>query len=78
MKTLYENAETVIIINGVLSTPYKVKCGVRQEDPLFCLIFDLTIESLACMICKSNIKGFEIDGAKDRLVTTLFTDNTTV
>jgi len=78
VKTLYENAETVIIINGVLSAPYKVKRGVRQGDPLSCLIFDLAIESLACMIRKSNIKGFEIDGAKDRLVTTLFADDTTV
>lgn len=50
LKTLYENRETMIIINGVISKPYRVTHGVRQGDPLFCLIFNLAIESLALML----------------------------
>lgn len=37
IKALYENAETSVIINGVVSTPFRVIRGVRQGDPLSCL-----------------------------------------
>ena len=78
VKTLYQNGETVIIINGVISKPYKVTRGVRQGDPLSCLIFNLAIESLASMLRSSRLKGLQIPGDTERLITTLFADDTTV
>jgi hypothetical protein len=78
IKALYENGETVIIINGVISRPYKVTRGVRQGDPLSCLIFNLAIESLASMLRDSNLNGLQIPGDRERLITTLFADDTTV
>ena len=78
IKTLYENGETVIIINRVISKPYKITRGVRQGDPLSCLIFNLAIQSLASMLQESNLSGFSINGEVDRLITTLFADDTTV
>ncbi|PPQ81141.1 hypothetical protein CVT26_011105, partial [Gymnopilus dilepis] len=78
VKSLYENGETVIILNGVISSPYKITRGVRQGDPLSCLIFNLAIESLASMVRNSNLKGFKINGDIERLVVTLFADDTTI
>ena len=78
IKTLYENGEMVVVINGVISKPYRVTRGVRQGDPLSCLIFNLAIESLASMLRNSTLKGFTIKGEIDRLITTLFADDTTV
>ena len=78
IRALYTNAETVIIINGVISSAYHVTRGVWQGDPLSCLIFNLAIESLASMLRNSTLKGFKIKCNTDRLITTLFADDTTV
>ena len=44
IKSLYQNAKTKVMINGHLSSPFKVTKGVRQDDPMSCLLFDLAIE----------------------------------
>jgi hypothetical protein len=78
VKSLYENAETAIMINGVISSPFKVSRGVRQGDPLSCLLFNIAIEPLANMIRQSDLKGFSVPGVNQRLITKLFADDTTV
>jgi len=78
VRSLYESAETVIIINGIISEPFKVSRGVRQGDPLSCLLFNLAIEPLANSLRKSNLNGYQIPGSNDNLKTTLFADDTTV
>ena len=65
-------------VNGVESEPFKVIRGVRQGDPLSCLLFILAIEPLACMLRGSDLKGYTIPGVTERLITTLFADDTTV
>ena len=53
--------------------------GVRQGDPLSCLLFDLAIEPLTCMLRSSpNLKGFTIPGVPQRVVVNLYADDTTV
>jgi hypothetical protein len=52
--------------------------GVRQGDPLSCLLFNLAIEPLANLLRKSDLYGYPIPGSNDRLITTLFADDTTV
>ena len=78
VQALYQDAETVVILNGVLSLPYKVVRGVRQGDPLSCLLFNLAIESLASMLQASQLRGFTIPGKADKLIAKLFADDTTV
>ena len=79
VKSLYANAHTQVAINGVMSTPFQVTRGVRQGDPLSCLLFDLAIEPLACMMRNSeNLIGLTIPGVQGRLIVNLFADDTTV
>ncbi|KAE9386638.1 hypothetical protein BT96DRAFT_838950 [Gymnopus androsaceus JB14] len=44
-----------------------------------CLLFDLAIEPLAASIWKSELRGFsDIPGVEEKLITSLFADDTTV
>lgn len=78
IRTLYGNAESRVMINGVFSKPFKITRGVRQGDPLSCLLFDIAIEPLACMLRQSNLKGFNITGLTERIIAMFFADDTTV
>jgi ribonuclease HI/exonuclease III len=78
VQALYSDAKTSVMINGILSEPYHVIRGVRQGDALSCGLFDLAIEPLAEMLRQSNLEGFQIPGTRERLIATLFADDTTV
>jgi hypothetical protein len=79
VKALYSDAFTVVILNSEKSRhPFTVKRGVRQGDPLSCLLFDLAIEPLAESLRQSNLKGFKISGKDEKLIATLFADDTMV
>ena len=77
VKALYSFAYTRVTINSVLSEPFQVTRGVRQGDPLSCLLFDLAIEPLACLIRNNpHIRGINIPGLIEKLVIKLFADDT--
>ncbi|TFY57613.1 hypothetical protein EVJ58_g6920 [Rhodofomes roseus] len=76
VKNLYSNAQTTVIVNGERSHFFTVTRGVRQGDPLSCLLFDLAIEPLAIALRRSEIAGFHIPGTAERLVASLFADDT--
>lgn len=78
VKTLYKDAETSVMINGEISTKFNVTRGVRQGDPLSCLLFDIAIEPLAEMLRKSDLTGFKTKEMAHRIVVTMFADDTTV
>ena len=79
VRNLYYNAHTQVAINGMLSKPYKVKRGVRQGDPLSCLLFNIAIEPLACDIRNDqNIKGIKIPGLEHTIKIKLFADDTNI
>ncbi len=78
IQSLYKYAKTSVMINGILSKPYQIYRGVRQGDPLSCLLFDLAIEPLSAMIRKSDIEGFNIPRCNEVLKAVLFADDTTV
>ncbi len=80
VKSLYRGATTQVAINGHISSKFEVYRGVRQGDPLLCLVFDLAIELLAIALRKSNLRGLKVesDGEVHSLLATLFADDTTV
>ncbi|PPQ77059.1 hypothetical protein CVT24_009763 [Panaeolus cyanescens] len=77
VKNLYNHATTTVIINGVLSKSFQVTRGVRQGDPLSCLLFNIAIESLAETLRDSPLKGIRV-GDNERIIASLFADDTTV
>ena len=78
VKHLYTDAKSVVIVNGETSEAFTVIRGVRQGDPMSCLLFNLAIEPLACALRKSDLEGFELTGLRERLIAMLFADDTTV
>lgn len=79
IRALYSDAHTYVMVNGEKSEhPFKVTRGVRQGDPLSCLLFDLAIEPLAEALRKSNLHGIKIQGKDEPLIATLFADDTMV
>ncbi len=78
IKSLYANAKTSVMVNGILSKAYQIYRGVRQGDPLSCLLFDLAIEPLSAMIRQSDLEGFSIPRCDEVLKAVLFADDTTV
>jgi len=78
IKALYRDAPTSVIINGMISEPFLVTRGVRQGDPMSCILFDLGIEPLAANIRASNIKGIDVPNLDEKVKVSLFADDTTV
>ncbi|KAL7277489.1 hypothetical protein ACG7TL_008410 [Trametes sanguinea] len=78
VQNLYEKAKTSVTINGLTSKPYAIYRGVRQGDPLSCLLFDIAIEPLSIMLRGSEIKGLAVPGMAQKIRATLFADDTTV
>ena len=79
IKSLYDGAETKVMINGELSEAFTICRGVRQGDALSCLLFDIAIEPLAENIRKSQeITGIQIPGRRGYLKVKMFADDTTV
>ncbi|PPQ81543.1 hypothetical protein CVT24_000305, partial [Panaeolus cyanescens] len=77
VQNLYHNAYTSVIINGVLSKKFRVTRGVRQGDPLSCLLFNLAIESLAENLRCAPLEGITMNN-HDKIIASLFADDTTV
>jgi ribonuclease HI/exonuclease III len=78
VKELYKCTETIIMVNGVLPKPIKVERGVRQGDPMSCLLYNFSIEPLAILLRKSELKGIEVPGLREKILVTLFADDTLV
>ena len=77
--SLYKNTETAVIINGVISSPFNVIRGVRQGDPLSCLLFNLAVEPLACLLCNSQeLRGYNIPSVAQKIIVSLYADDTTI
>src|SRR6266404_4171167 len=77
VRALYQEAHTKVAINGTFSEPFQVTRGVRQGDPLLCLLFDIAIEPLACRLRNTRaIQGLSIPGLENSLRLTLFANNT--
>ncbi|KAJ3480915.1 hypothetical protein NLI96_g8028 [Meripilus lineatus] len=78
IRNLYENAKSVVIINGVKSEPFDITRGVRQGDAMSCPLSIMAIKPLVEALRVSNLKGIEIPGVIEKIITTLFADDTTV
>lgn len=79
LRSLYTEAKTRIIINGILSKPMVIQRGTRQGDPVSTFTFDLVIEPLAYMVRNlENLNSFQIPNIPENVLINLFVDDTTV
>jgi len=78
IKTLYEQANTAVIVNGVIPKGIEVKRGVRQGDPMSCLLYNIAIEPLACAIRNSKLKGYKIKNTPIKVLISMFADDTLI
>lgn len=79
IKELYKNAKTTILINGTKAQPFDVNRGVRQGDPMSCLLYNLAIEPLAIALRNSELKGIPLPGNElVRIIVKLFADDTLI
>jgi hypothetical protein len=79
IKTLYTDTQTHIMVNGFIPEPIKVNRGVRQGDPMACLLYNLAIEPLAAAIRNSTkLKGIQIPEHNEPTKVSLFADDTLV
>ena len=62
IRNLSDDAKTAVILNGEIGRKFCITQGVRQGDPVSCLLFDIAIESLAEMLRQSGLVGLEYEG----------------
>ena len=77
VKLLYKNSSCRIIHNNFLSSPFHIRRGVRQDNPLSPTLFILSIERLAIFLRNDRIfQGIKIENHCCEL--SLFADDLTI
>ena len=77
IKVCYNNAQSKIKINGLLSDPFTLKRGVRQGCPLSMVLYIVAAEVLAnFIIVNKRIKGIQIGHQEIKIVN--FADDTAI
>jgi hypothetical protein len=79
IQNCYENAFAQVSINRHLSERVHLMRGVRQGDPLSCLLFDVNIEPFALLLIKNKnrLPGFTTDTGIRNIVS-LYADDTMI
>src|SRR5258708_10749023 len=81
IKSLYSEAETTVILNGEMSNKFQVSRGMRQADPLSCLLFNLAIEPMSHMLrTMDKLAGLNINtpDTHHKVILPLFANNAMV
>lgn len=78
IRWIYEGASSRIEVNRYLSDPISLERGVRQGDPLSCLLFNAVIEPLALLIkdCKQLPGWTDREGRTQKV--SMYADDTAV
>ena len=62
-----------------MSSSFNMIWGVRQGDLLSCLLFNLAIKPLACLLRNSQeLQGYNIPGVAQKIIVSLYADDTTI
>ena len=79
IKTIYNTPLAQVLVNGYLTRPMTLKCGVRQGCPLSCALFIMCIEPLGCSIrTHKRLQGIKIKGTKKRINGSYFADDSSI
>ena len=76
IKTLYNNAESSVLVNGFISDKFKYERGVRQGCSLSPLLYIIAIEPMALKIKQDNsIKGITLPITGQEIKLTQYADD---
>jgi len=64
IRMMYENATSAIQVNGHISTPIPIQCGVRQGCPLSMILFVLCLNPLLYHL-DERLQGIRAHGTQD-------------
>lgn len=78
VRNLYENAQTAIRLNGCATNRFDIQRGVRQGDPLSCLLYNIAIEPFFKSIRLSPLKGLKINDDTLNALVSAYADDTTI
>lgn len=78
VREVYTGTSTRVLINGLLTDPVKIERGVRQGDPMSCILYTLAIEPLGVTLRNSELKGLEIPGVEEKVLVSMFADDTLI
>ena len=74
IKVCYDNIQSKIKINGLLSDPFTITQGVRQGCPLSMLLYIIAAEVLAnFIIADARVKGVQMGAHEIKLLILLMT-----
>jgi exonuclease III len=76
IRGIYKAASSTVYINKHESIPFKVRSGVRQGDPLSCLLFNAVIEVLARDIIREERLTGLVDNEGCKHKVSMFADDT--
>ena len=77
IKSCYRAATTRVMVNGHTSEPFSCERGVRQGDPLSCILYDIGIEPLAQLLLNEpRLPGYEESGVNHKV--SMYADETRV
>ena len=71
------NFRAITVVNGNISTPFDIKRGCRQGDPILGYLFILVLEILGLMLAKEMIKLYRKANRINHLLD-MYTDNLTI
>ena len=78
IKGCYAAAQSTVSVNKFISKPFKIERGVRQGDPLSCILYNVAIEPLARqLINEPKLPGF-IDQKGTAHKVSMYADDTAV
>jgi len=69
VRLLYTSPLSSVVVNGWRSSAFELKRGVRQGDPLSCLLYNVVDEVLACALrACADAPGLALPGGFDRYI----------
>jgi hypothetical protein len=77
IRTMYEGAHSSVSINGHISGPIPIRCGIRQGCPLSMILFAMCIQPLLQMLDR-NLSGVQLRRTRHRTAVIAHADDVTV
>jgi len=76
IRHIYENATSMVQVNGHISAPFPIQCSVRQGCPLSMCLFTLCINPLIYRL-RQQLRGIQINRRQRKMAVVAYADDIT-